>query len=114
MNAKTKIIEIDGAEYKVDLAAGTIKPYMVTYSIGDFFKNKDGYLYILAGVDRNKTCLIKIVRPDFLNLGGVRWNDPVVTQSFGSVTQKEFDKITGGRSSEFTKIGIKELREYFS
>ena len=66
-----------------------------TYRIGDTFKLHDeNDAYILVTVAQ------KLVQLICIN-DGERWHHPVPVSEGKKITQKEFDKLTGGKSSDF-------------
>jgi hypothetical protein len=66
----------------------------VTYQIGDRFASDVYGPQILAQFEVNKVSLISL-------LDGNRFTDPVAVKAFSSITQQEFDMISGG--VKFTK-----------
>jgi len=74
------------------------------YKIGDRFLESDGTEHILAYFnDGEKKALLVSLKT------GNRWHEPQVVNDSYNITKDEFEKITGGESSQFKKI-VKEVK----
>ena len=71
-----------------------------TYTVGDTFLYNGISPYMIAASGHNEVILSCIT-------DGYRWNTAVKVSNYREITKSEFDKITDGRSSEFTQRDFK-------
>lgn len=74
-----------------------------TYKIGDTFMHISDEPYIINRVGVNKVILSCMI-------DGTRWQDPISVTDDACITQKEFDELIAGDSSEFTPADF-ELKQ---
>lgn len=86
------------ADQKVILSGYFNLPEEKFYKIGQYFKNTDDSIYVLARVEDNKCLLVN------LKTGGI-WTKAIDVLHILKITQEEFDKIAGGRKT-FTQVEV--------